>query len=379
MMGPAAMVTVKLRYVHQDVDRYGNVRTYFWRKGGPKIRIREEVGSQAFLDVYRDLLADNQSGKLAPSRLLANLLEPGTYRWLCVEYFKSVRFTRLDPRTQRVRRRVLELTCEEPIFPGAKERFGDCPLGRLTAKSIRVLRDRKAGLPEAGNERVKLIRAMFAWAVEEEHAALNPARDVPLTKTGSVGFHTWEVNEVEQFEQRHPIGTKARLALALLMWTGARRSDVVLLGKQHVRNGWLKFTQQKNRNRTPVIIEIPILPDLQRVIDASPTGDLTFLVSERRRPFAVEAFGNWFRVKCDEAGLPQCSAHGLRKAGATIAAENGASEHQLMAIFGWATSKEAERYTKAAKRKKMAGDAMSLLVRPNDEQKFPTSERKNRK
>lgn len=124
------------------------------------------------------------------------------------------------------------------------------------------MRDRKVGLPEAGNERVKLIRAMFAWAVEEEHIACNPARDVPLTKTGSTGFHTWEVSEVEKFEQCHPIGSKARLALALLMWTGARRSDVVLLGKQHVRDGWLKFTQQKNRNHKPVTIEIPVLSDL---------------------------------------------------------------------------------------------------------------------
>jgi integrase len=126
-----------------------------------------------------------------------------------------------------------------------------------------------------------------------------------------------------------------------------------------------------------VTIEVPVLADLQHVIDASPTGDLTFLISERGRPFTVSAFGDWFRRKCDEAGLPQCSAHGLRKAGASIAAENGATEHQLMAIFGWATAKEAERYTKTARRKRIAGDAMSLLVRPKDEQKFPTSGRKS--
>jgi hypothetical protein len=130
MMDPAAMVTVKLRYVHQDVDRHGNVRTYFWRRGGSKIRIRESLGSQAFLDVYRSLLRDSQSGKLTPAGRRPNdMPEPGTYRWLCVEYFKSARFTRLDTRTQRVRRRVLELTCEEPIYPGAKEKFGRLPAG----------------------------------------------------------------------------------------------------------------------------------------------------------------------------------------------------------------------------------------------------------
>jgi integrase len=207
---------------------------------------------------------------------------------------------------------------------------------------------------------------MFSWAVEEEHLSPNPARDVPLPKTGSTSFRTWAVSEVEKFEERHPIGTKARLALALLMWTGARRSDVVLLGKQHVRDGWLKFTQQKNRNRKPVTIEIPVLPDLQRVIDASPTGELTFLVSERRRP-AVSAFGNWFRTKCDEAGLP----------GATIAAENGATEHHLMAIFGWsdfqgsgALHKDSAAQEDGRRRYVAAG---------KDEQKFPTSSRRSRR
>jgi integrase len=100
-------------------------------------------------------------------------------------------------------------------------------------------------------------------------------------------------------------------------------------------------------------------------------------VSERRRPFSVAGFGNWLRTRCDEAGLPHCAAHGLRKAGASIAAENGASEHQLMSIFGWATLKEAERYTRAAPRKKMAGDAMPLLLKAKDEQEFPTFGRKN--
>ena len=373
MTGPKPMITVKLRYVHEDVDRHGNVRVYFWRKGGRKVRVREAPGSQAFLDIYRNLLSESEAGSLGPARRPSDTLQTGTYRWLCVEYFKSTRFARLDPRTQRVRRRVLEVTCDEPIFSGSKEMFADFPVARLTAKSVRVLRDRKASLPEAGNERVKMIRAMFAWAIEEEYATTNPARDVPLIKTGSTGFHSWNVEEVERFERRHPIGTKARLALALLLWTGVRRSDVVLLGRQHARDGWLKFTQQKNRNRNPVMIEIPILTELQQIIDKSPTGDLTYLVSERRRPFSVAGFGNWFRTRCNEAGLPHCSAHGLRKAGATIAAENGASEHQLMSIFGWATLKEAERYTKAARRKKMAGDAMSLLLRPKGEQKFPTS------
>jgi site-specific recombinase XerD len=98
-------------------------------------------------------------------------------------------------------------------------------------------------------------------------------------------------------------------------------------------------------------------------LDASPCGDLTFLVTEFGKPFTANGFGNWFRARCDEAQLSQCSAHGLRKAGASLAAENGASVHELMAIFGWLTMKEAERYTQAARRRRLARNAGELLVR----------------
>lgn len=88
---------------------------------------------------------------------------------------------------------------------------------------------------------------------------------------------------------------------------------------------------------------------------------LTWLVTQFGQPFTSPGFGNWFRVRCDQAGLLHCTAHGLRKAGATIAAERGASERQLMAIFGWQTSKQAVLYTRAAEQKVLAGGAMTLL------------------
>lgn len=221
------------------------------------------------------------------------------------------------------------------------------------------------GLPAAANLRVKAIGNVFAWALENEvpGVSMNPARDVARFKGNSTGYHTWTPAEVEQYEQHHAVGSKARLALALFMYTGARRSDIVRLGKQHARNRWFRFKQHKNRNRHPVEVEIPILDELQAIIDASPTGDLTYLVTSHGRPYSIAGFGNKFREWCNEAGLPHCSAHGLRKAGATCAAENGATDNQLMAIFGWSTIQEAQRYTRSARRKKMAGDAMGLLRR----------------
>jgi integrase len=266
----------------------------------------------------------------------------------------------LEKSTQRERRLILEAICSEPVAPGAEELFASFPIDRLTAKAVRVLRDRKSDAPFAANKRVKVMRYLLKWALEAEHVAANPASQVTLVRTSSAGYHTWSLEELEQFEKRHAIGTKARLALDLVMYTGARRSDAVRLGRQHVRNGWLRFTQFK----TKTAVELPILPALQQTLDASSTGDLTFLITDSGKAFTAAGFGNRFREWCNEAGLPQCSAHGLRKAAATRAAENGATTHQLMAMFGWLNLAEAERYTKAAQRRKLAGAALVLLRRP---------------
>jgi integrase len=118
------------------------------------------------------------------------------------------------------------------------------------------------------------------------YAPSNPAREVSFFKTGSTGYHTWTPEEVRQFEERPPVGSKARLALALLMFTGQRRADVTRFGRQHARGGKLTFIQHKGRNRNPKQLTLPILPALQKIIDASPCGDLTYLVNDYGRPFA---------------------------------------------------------------------------------------------
>lgn len=354
---------IRYPYVWQDVDRHGNVRIYFCRKGRRKVRLRASPGTPAFEAAYREALSGGDRRGLDVTHPTNARPKPGTWRWLCVQYFSSVDFGQLDASTQRVRRRILEATFAEPVAPGTKETFADFPVSRMTAKAVRVLRDRKAQLPDAANNRLKTVRRVFAWGAENDHVASNPARDVSLLRYTSHGHHAWAIEEVAQYERRHPIGSRARLALALLLYTGVRRSDVVLLGRQHVRNGWLKFTQHKNRNRHPVTTEIPILAPLRQVIEASPTGELTFLVTgQAQRPFTAAGFGNWFRDRCNEAGLRHCTAHGLRKAGATIAAENGATVHELMSVFGWLTMKEAERYTRSVERRKLAESATPLLL-----------------
>ena len=355
------------KYCTEDVDRHGNPRIYFRRAGQQKIRLKGIPFSEPFMEAYRLALEGKLQLELVVKRQKA---KPNTLRWLVEEYLGSAFF--LDrcpaPRTRQVRRRELEAMCEKA---------GDEPIANITTKLIRKGVDRRREKPEAANDFLKALRGLFAFAVQYEHAGLDPTVGVKkLRSRNPEGLHTWTVEEVRQYEARHPIGTKARLALALLLYTGARRSDVVGLGRQHVRDGYLKFRVFKNRLRKHVEVEIPVLPELQVVIDATPEkGDLAFMISDHGRAWASgDSFGNKFRDWSTEAGLPHCSPHGLRKAGATIAAENGATESQLMAIYGWSDPKMAALYTRKANRKRLAGDAAHLMVpRQTENETVPLS------
>jgi integrase len=235
-------------------------------------------------------------------------------------------------------------------------------LRAFTSDSVRILRTRKAATPEAANVRVKAISRVFKWALEEVSAyerwrygiTTNPARDVTRLKPRRAGGHrAWTLEEIEAYEKRHPLGTKAHLAMQLLLYCGGRRGDAVALGRQHTRNGRLRYTQDKNARRNPVVVDIAMPVALQWVIEASQaegiTGDLTFLVTDYGRPFSKAGFGNRFREWCIQAEVPG-RAHGLSKAAATRIADNRGTVEQLKAIMGWRSSRMAELYVAAANR-----------------------------
>lgn len=358
-------VIKRYRHVHEDRDRHGNPRIYFWRgKGHKRIRIRALPGTEAFDKAYAAALAqDTSSTAISASK---GIMLPGTLRWLCGRYFKECAdFLRCTDETRRVRRRVIEAMLLEPRKPGATDLFADFPLDRISAQAVTVLRDRKRTAPEAANTRLKALRQLFAWAcsIPDSGMAFNPARDVKFFRTATEGHHTWTRDEVRQFIDRHPIGTRAHLAMSIMLYTGVRISDLAKMGPQMLRDGWLYFVETKGRSQVIKAREIKVLPALQEAIDAHTFTHLHFMVTAFGKPFSVKGLGQWFKDRCIEASLPHCSAHGLRKAGATIAAENGATEQELMAIFGWENSEQADAYTrKANKRKLVAGSIHKIRL-----------------
>jgi integrase len=349
--------TFNLKYLLQEQLPSGRMRIRFRRKGFATITLNASPGSDEFMKEYRAAL----KGEARPGThrgASGQYAAFGTLRWLTIQYYGSAEFKRLEAHTQHVRRLVLDRLCQSTDANGIRR--GDKPYAQMEPRNVRALRDERAETPEAANQIVKVLRQVFGYAVVADLAKSNPAKEVPYLRSSSEGFHTWTIDEVHRFERRHPIGTKARLALALMLYTGQRRSDIIRLGRQHIKNGWLKITQHKNRSRKAIVIEIPVLAQLQDIIDASPCGDLTFLVTEFGRPFTSNGFGNWFRDRCIEAGVPG-RAHGLRKATAARLAELGASDREIMAVTGHQTSKEVDRYTKAAQRKLLAESAMARI------------------
>jgi integrase len=282
------------------------------------------------------------------------LAERGSFRHLCQLYYASREFKTLDVATQIWRRRALDGICQQ---------YGDQPVARIEDRHVRKIVDERADKPSAAKKRLRSIQALFKWAVANKEATRNPTRDVAPIRYVEKGHHSWTLDEVEAFEARHPLGTKARLAMALTLYTACRREDAVRIGPQHVRRGRVRFTQAKNEHRNPVHIDIPLHPDLAAAIEAAPSGHLTFLATAFGKPFTAAGFGNWFRDRCNEAGLPNCSAHGLRKATAARLAEQGATPHEIMAVTGHQSLEEIERYTRAARRAGLADSAMAKLKR----------------
>lgn len=327
-------------HIVREVTRHKRVVWYFRQGEGPRIRLPDEYGTEAFWQAYNAALAGIKTPR--DGRRVEAMT--GTLGWLIQQYKKSAAFAALAPSTRRNRDRLLANIADT----GGNLRLHEVDRAMLVAG-----RDRRAETPAQANIFLKTMRIILDFALEANMVEFNPAVGIKSLKQNAEGFHTWTVDEVEAYEARHPVGTKARLALDLMLYTGLRRADIVTIGRRHIDGDVLSIQPMKTKRTSAVFVTIRVLPALAASIAATTDrGERAFLVTEFNKPFTSNGFGNWFRKRCDEAGVPG-SAHGLRKAAATRCAENGATAHELMAMFGWTTVKEAERYTRAAERRKL--------------------------
>lgn len=344
--------------VSEFTDRHGTVRIRGRRAGWPPYYFKSRPPGEAFKEELRNWLA----GDIQRTPIGAASVKHGTVSALVVRYYRSAEYWKLAKSTQATYRGILERLREE---------HGHRTVAGLDKQSVRKLIEAKKSTPWAAKNLFKLLRVLMRFAIEEGMRRDDPTLGVRFNPGKTDGHHSWTEAEIAQFENAHAVGTRARLALALLLYTAQRRSDVIVMGRQHMQNGAIALRQQK----TGATLQIPVHPELARIIAATSGSHLTFLVTQERgksKPFTAAGFTNWFREMCREAKLPHCSAHGLRKAMARRLADAGCSEHEIAAITGHRSLQEVRRYTAAANQAVLARRAMEAIPSPDSEQKLAT-------
>lgn len=345
-----------------DRDKRKNVRLYFRAAGRPKVRLTETPGTREFeTEVSCARLGiPYERARSDTTTSLRQATDETSLLWLIQQYKARAKIA------ASVMARRARLLDEIAKSKHRDKTRGSLPFAMMERRHVLEIRDTLRSTAGAQNDVVKVLSALFGWGVENGIAKVNPALRIKRLHSGD-GFHTWTRDEVLKFEAQHSAGSKARLALHLAMYTGLRLADLAIVGRQHVRDGWLTIRPGKTAKSSGVVVELPVIAPLRKTLDSSPTGNLTFLVTEFNKPFTVNGLGNKMRQWCDEAHLYECTMHGLRKAGATVAAENGATDEELMAIFGWTTKAQTTHYTKKANRRRIAANAADKL---NPEQKM---------
>jgi integrase len=312
---------------------------YFRRRGTPLLRLPGIVGSAEFMSAYAEALAAAPApiGKDKRSK-------PGSVSAALAGYYQSRNFHALTGGTPARRRAELERFRTD---------YGQRLIASLPKEFITALLD--SMLPHAARNTLKTLRHFFAWAVERKLMRSDPTLGIRIKVPKSDGHHTWSEGDLAAFERRYPIGSKARLAFAIGLYTGLRRSDAVRIGRQHIRGDELMIPRTQ---KTKVPLVLPIVPELAAVIAATPSEHLTLLTTKTGKAYNANDFGEQFRKWCDDAGLPHCSFHGLRKSMLTRLADAGKTAHQIAAVSGHQTLSEVARYTKAADQRRLAREAL---------------------
>jgi len=336
-----------------NTDRHGRRRVRFRLRGFSTYL----TGTPWSEDFMRQYAAALDGVKVEAQEVGASRTKPGSIDALCVAYYRSPEFHNLKDSTQAVRRNIIERFRND---------YGSQLLKGLRRRHIDEIIGRKKQTPEAANNLLKVLRVVFDYAVAVEMIDLNPAATVKRYRSRGEGIHIWSEEEIKQFQEQHSFGSRARLALELLLNTGQRKGDVVKMGWQHVHGEDIDVRQEKTD--TPLLI--PMHPELIRALASVPRTNLTFLMTERGASFTAAGFGNWFRDRCDEAGLPQCSAHGLRKAQVTRLVNAGCSNEQIKAITGHRSDSSLAVYKRGGNQRLLARQALQMQLGAKGEQKL---------
>lgn len=341
------------------IDRHGKRRIRFRQKGFSTYLPYPPSGDD-FTKAYGAALAGVKDWQ---ANIGGDRTRSGSFNALCVAYYRSPEFTGQRQTTQTTYRGIIERF---------RKQHGDKIVKDLRREHVKAIIGGMSDRPHAANNLLSILKIMLDLALDNDWIQSNPARGVRGFTKKTVGFHSWTDEEIEAYETRHSSGSKARLALALLLYTAQRRGDVIKMGWQHINQNRIRVVQGK----TGVELLLKIHPLLEDELATVQNKNLTFLVTEYGAPFSEAGFGNWFRDRCREAGLTNCSAHGLRKAAARRMAEAGMSADIIKSVTGHTNLKTLSLYTNAADQVRLSGMGIDAIGRSEGEQNLTNLERK---
>ena len=341
------------KYLKQYRDPAGNwINQYRRTIAGGELLVRLPNGRD-FTDEFWKAYYGAESAILGSEAQSprAKRLKVGSVNAALAAFYRSGQFVNLAANT----RRTVRTSLERDFRPD----FGEARIAQFLPRNVADIIDEKAKTAPAGAKvLLTALRAFTRYCLGAGLLRKDPAADVLPPKHKSKPIYTWDEDQIAAFEARWPIGSLPRLALALHLYTGQRLSDTTQMGWQHVRNGMIHITQEKTK--TPV--SIPVHIELQRILDALPRNNLTFLLNGNGAPFKhgyVARFKEW----CLAAALPaECTSHGLRKAACRRLAEAGYSVHEIASISGHKTLGEIERYTRAVNCEHLARRAIAAIT-----------------
>lgn len=329
-----------MKYISSWRDKTGR-RRYRFRRGPVSRMMPGEPSTPQFLRRYAELLEETEPQAPAPDRSVSALIDA---------YYESQKWASLKDSTKRAHGSQLEMIRKD---------MGARPVSGMEPVHVERMMVKFAHTPGSANNRLKRLRALMKYAIRLRWIKDDPTLEAEFYQGGEI--HTWTADELARFEGRWPIGTRERLAYALHLYTGQRKSDVRKMGWGDIEDGMIRVTQEK----TGAKLWIPLHAELSVVLAKAERKHLLILTTHAGAQITDGGYGNWFREACQAAGLPQrCSSHGLRKAAAARLAEAGCSTREIMSITGHRSLSEVERYTRGAEQKRLARSAMARIVKP---------------
>jgi integrase len=344
------MARIRLRFVNAFIDRHGKLRYYFRRPGSRSVKLPGLPGSIEFMDAYQAALATVAPPPPSPKHVLCGSLADVT-----AGYFRSAAFANLSQSSQRHYRTALKPVLEAHGHRLVRE------LPKTTARN--VIEAIGASHPGMANLTRAALSQVMTYAIATGVRTDDPFSRLPRYRLGT--HHTWTDAELAQFERRWSLGTRERLAFALLLYTGQRGGDVVKMTRNDIVKEYIRVSQDKARRGTTNELMIPIHPALARALKAGPVVGMQHLITDARgRP--LRRLTDLIERAAQAAGLPgRCKAHGLRKAALRRLAEAGGTTKEIAAVSGHRSLSEIERYTARADQARLAQSAVAKLPDEN--------------